>query len=344
MIGGVLALNALAWGTLWFGSMHSAIPVFGTGVVAFVLGARHAFDADHIAVIDDCTRLAVRQGHRRVGMGFTFALGHSSVVLILTISVIWLANSAVDSWTTTWQEVGSPLVQAFAALFLLFVGLLNLRVLAALLAAKRQSPAEADGKSDFDQALAKRGVFSRIFGSQAQSAVASSWRLFPIGFLFGLGLETASEVALLAVTATSAASGQASLAALVALPMMFAAGMVLFDTGNSLLVSRLYWTTEQTDARRVTFNVWMTGVTAFLGLSIGAVYLAGLLSEVGGPSWVSDLASISENFEVLGYVMVGAYLLVWVVTLVPRRRSLVITDAVDLTGGAESQGSHTSSV
>ncbi|HQZ85245.1 MAG TPA: hypothetical protein PLB21_06385 [Actinomycetota bacterium] len=144
-------------------------------------------------------------------------------------------------------------------------------------------------------------------------------QLFPIGFLFGLGLETASEVALLAVTASSAASGSASLSGLLALPLLFAAGMSLFDTGNSLLFSRLYWTTGQSDSRRLTFNVSMTAVTAAVGLGIGLVYLAGLLADVGGLSWLSGIASISDHFEVLGFVLVLAYLVVWAVALVPRR-------------------------
>ncbi|MDQ1306230.1 MAG: nickel/cobalt transporter (NiCoT) family protein, partial [Actinomycetota bacterium] len=245
VIGGVAALNVVAWAMYFHGAMTSQGPVVGAGIVAFVLGARHAFDADHIAVIDDCTRLAVRHGQRRVGMGFTFALGHSSVVLVLTVVVLWLASSA-DSMAATWQATGSPFVQGFAALFLLFVGLLNLRVLLGLMEARRHLRTGAgDGAQELERALARRGVFSRLLGTRAQSAVISSWRLFPIGFLFGLGLETASEVALLAVTASSAASGSASLSGLLALPLLFAAGMSLFDTGNSLLVSRLYWTTGQ---------------------------------------------------------------------------------------------------
>jgi high-affinity nickel-transport protein len=319
VIGGVLALNLVAWATYLHGALTSQGPVVGAGIVAFVLGARHAFDADHIAVIDDCTRLAVRHGQRRVGMGFTFALGHSSVVLLLTLGVLWLASEA-DSMAATWQATGSPFVQGFAALFLLFVGMLNLRVLIGLMEAQRSLRAGAvDGAAQVERALAKRGVFSRLLGTRAQSSVISSWRLFPVGFLFGLGLETASEVALLAVAASSAASGSASLSALLALPLLFAAGMSLFDTGNSLLVSRLYWTTGQTDARRLTFNVSMTAVTAAVGVGVGLIYLAGLLVDVAGLSWLSGIASVSEHFELLGFVLVSAYLVVWLVALLPRR-------------------------
>lgn len=321
VVGGVLAINVLAWGMFMLGAVTSSGPVAGAALAAFVLGARHAFDADHIAVIDDCTRLAVRQGQRRVGMGFTFALGHSSVVLLLTLSVLWLASTAVNSWASTWQAVGSPFIQGFAGLFLVFVGLLNLRVLVALVTARRRQH-EGDSASDLDELLSRRGVFSRLLGGQAQAAVTSSWRLFPIGFLFGLGLETASEVALLAVAASSAMSGAVSLAALLALPLLFAAGMVMFDTGNSLLVSRLYWTTEQTDVRRVRFNVAMTAVTAAIGLSIGAVYLAGVLSERTPLAALSGIASVSDHFEALGFLLVGMYLVVWVVTLAPMRRRL----------------------
>ena len=313
VVGGVVAINLLAWGMFMVGAVSSSGPVAGAAIAAFVLGARHAFDADHIAVIDDCTRLAVRQGQRRVGMGFTFALGHSSVVLLLTVSVLWLASTAVNSWASTWQTVGSPFIQGFAGLFLVFVGLLNLRVLIALVTARRRQ-AQGDTVEDL---LARRGIFSRLLGTQAQAAVTSSWRLFPIGFLFGLGLETASEVALLAVAASSAMSGAVSLAALLALPLLFAAGMVMFDTANSLLVSRLYWTTEQTDVRRVGFNVAMTAVTAAIGLVIGAVYLAGVLSERTPFAALSGIASVSDHFEALGFLLVGVYLVVWIVTLAP---------------------------
>lgn len=309
VLGGVLAINLLAWGTFMLGAVTSGGPVAGAAIAAFVLGARHAFDADHIAVIDDCTRLAVRQGQRRVGMGFTFALGHSSVVLLLTVSVLWLASAAVNSWATTWHDLGSPFIQGFAGIFLVFVGLLNLRVLVALVMARRPQN-EGNASSDMEEILTRRGIFSRLLGTQAQAAVASSWRLFPIGFLFGLGLETASEVALLAVAASSAMSGAVSLAALLALPLLFAAGMVMFDTGNSLLVSRLYWTTEQTDVRRVRFNVAMTAVTAAIGLGIGAVYLAGVFAERTPVVALSGIASVSDHFEALGFVLVGMYLVV----------------------------------
>lgn len=316
VLAGVVGLNVLAWSTFASGAGRSSAAVVSAGFTAFVLGARHAFDADHIAVIDDCTRLAVQQGHRRVGMGFTFAMGHSSVVMVLTALVILVAGSPVQSWTTRWQEVGSPVVAAVAGMFLVCVGLLNARVLVALFQERARQPT-----AGVDTVLARGRVLSRLWGTGTRAVVGSSWRLFPVGFLFGLGLETASEVCLLAVTATSAMSGGACLASLLALPLLFAAGMVLFDTANSLLVSRLYWTTGHADARRLRFNVAMTAVTAVAGIGIGVVYLAGVLSKVGPLQGLSGVAVLSTHYEALGMWMVGAYALVWIVTLVPSGRA-----------------------
>ncbi len=311
VVSAVAALNVLAWGLYAVGSA-GAVGLSGVGVLAFVLGTRHAFDADHIAVIDDCSRLAASQGRRRPGLGLSFALGHSAVVLILTVLVAWAARSVAGGDFERWRVVGGGLSTAFAAAFLLGAGGLNLRVLQQI---RRAGP----GASSTDP-LSGGGLLTRLLGVRMQGSALAAWQLFPVGFLFGLGLETASEVALIGVTGSSAASGSASWATILALPLLFAAGMALCDTANSVMMSRLYDQTDGSTLRRRRFNIAMTALTASLGLVVGGIYLAKVLVDVVGMELLAPVAALTEHFEVLGYVIVVAYASIGVVTLTAGRR------------------------
>jgi high-affinity nickel-transport protein len=319
----VVALNVLAWGLYGFsvtGTTSTAAYV-GAGTLAFVLGMRHAFDADHIATIDDCTRLLIRRGERPIGLGLFFALGHSSVVFLLFIGVAVASASASETATHAITTVMGPISGIVAALFLLFVGLLNLRVLRRVWTARRALRGEAFGDKQIEEILNARSVMSRVFGRRMQSSMTASWKMFPLGFIFGLGLETASEIALLGLSATAATTGHLSLLSLIALPLLFAAGMTLFDTLNSVLMVSMYQSSNTRVRQRLTFNVVMTFVTATIAIGVGLIYLAGFLVR---ESWVSSLAPVAEmnqHFEVVGYIIVVAYGLLWTwMLLVSRER------------------------
>lgn len=303
----VVALNAVAW--LWFAAIvmsDAASATFASaGLLCFVLGMRHAFDADHLAAIDDTTRLLVSRGGKPVSLGLGFATGHSLVVFLLFTAVA-VAAGHLHSQTPVLQEVGGRIAMSAAAAFLLLVGILNFRLLCRLLKHPGHSSASAGG------------VMTRLFGSRLSGRIHSGWQMVPVGFAFGLGMETASEVALLGLSATAGSQGM-SWWSLLALPLLFAAGMALFDTLDSLMMTHLYTSDTASEDVRRTFNVAVTGLTAAIALGVGAVYVASVLQEVLGLDLLAPVADLSAHFEELGYLIVTAYVALWL-SLVSRSR------------------------
>ncbi|MFG1656094.1 HoxN/HupN/NixA family nickel/cobalt transporter [Micromonospora chersina] len=283
----------------------------GAGTLAYVLGVRHAFDADHIAAIDDTTRLMLLRGRRPVGVGFFFALGHSAVVLLLAL-VIGLASSRLSGARMDgFRAVGATVAAVTATGFLLLVAALNAAVLAGLARLWRRLRAGALDETELDLLLLNRGLMHRILGARARTLVRSSWHMAPVGFLFGLGLETASEVTLLALSASTAAAGGLPVLALLTLPLLFAAGMSAMDTADSLLMSRAYSWAYRQPARRLWYNLATTTMTVLVGGLVASVYLAGLLADHFGVTALAGYASIADHFEQLGYAVVGLFALAW---------------------------------
>ncbi|SCL46586.1 HoxN/HupN/NixA family nickel/cobalt transporter [Micromonospora chersina] len=283
----------------------------GAGTLAYVLGVRHAFDADHIAAIDDTTRLMLLRGRRPVGVGFFFALGHSAVVLLLAL-VIGLASSRLSGARMDgFRAVGATVAAVTATGFLLLVAALNAAVLAGLARLWRRLRAGALDETELDLLLLNRGLMHRILGARARTLVRSSWHMAPVGFLFGLGLETASEVTLLALSASTAAAGGLPVLALLTLPLLFAAGMSAMDTADSLLMSRAYSWAYRQPARRLWYNLATTTMTVLVGGLVASVYLAGLLADRLGVAALAGYASIADHFEQLGYAVVGLFALAW---------------------------------
>jgi high-affinity nickel-transport protein len=342
----VIGLNLVGWGLYAYSaSAGGATAAYvGAGTLAYVLGARHAFDADHLATIDDCTRLLVRQGHRPAGLGLFFALGHSSVVFILFVVVAVASASASDTVFPAVRGIGGTVAALVAACFLLFVGFLNLRVLRRVWTARQVRRGDDLTHEQVDEILNARSVLSRLFGSRLQSSVTASWRMFPIGFLFGLGLETASEIALLGLSATAAVSGTMPLMSLLALPILFAAGMTLFDTLNSLLMVNVYGSNRAQPRRRLTFNMAMTLMTACIAISVGLIYAAGLLVRQAEFSFLTPLADVSQHFELVGYVIVVAYSTLWAWMLIVSRgvRSADLALAAKATSAARTPAARSS--
>ncbi|PWR16653.1 HoxN/HupN/NixA family nickel/cobalt transporter [Micromonospora sicca] len=283
----------------------------GAGTLAYLLGVRHAFDADHIAAIDDTTRLMLLRGRRPVGVGFFFALGHSAVVLLLAL-VIGLASAHfTGTGLTRIREVGATIAVIAATLFLALVAVLNAVVLTGLVRLWRRLRGGALDESELDLLLLNRGLLHRVLGARARTLVRSSWHMAPVGFLFGLGLETASEVTLLALSASTAAAGGLPVLALLTLPLLFAAGMSAMDTADSLLMSRAYSWAYRQPARRLWYNLATTGMTVLVGGLVASVYLAALLTDRFGVTALAGYASIADHFEQLGYAVVALFALAW---------------------------------
>lgn len=311
----VVALLHIAGWSLYLSATDGAVGAgafAGAGMLAYVLGIRHAFDADHIAAIDDTTRLMVQRGRRPVGVGFFFAMGHSSVVVALSLVVALAAGIAGGSQLDAFREVGGVIAEIVAAFFLSLVAILNAMVLHGIIGSWRAMRRGELDEDQLERQLLNRGLVNRILGGRARALIRSSWHMFPLGILFGLGLETATEITLLTLSASAGQAGSVSLLSTLSLPLLFAAGMSAFDTVDGLLMSIAYSWSSRNPARRLYYNIVTTSATVIVAALIGSVYLAGLLVEHLGVGFLEYYASLADHFELLGYVIVGFFLCVWV--------------------------------
>ncbi|MFI7521328.1 HoxN/HupN/NixA family nickel/cobalt transporter [Micromonospora globbae] len=310
----VAVLHVAGWSLYlyWNNQPVAAGGLAGAGTLAYVLGVRHAFDADHIAAIDDTTRIMLLRGRRPVGVGFFFALGHSAVVLLLALVVGLASANLTGPRLAGVREVGATVAIVTATAFLALVALLNAAVLAGLARLWRRLRHGGLDERELDLQLLNRGLVQRVLGSRARSLVRSSWHMASVGFLFGLGLETASEVTLLALSASTAAGGGLPVLALLTLPLLFAAGMSAMDTADSLLMSRAYSWAYRHPARRLYYNLATTGMTVLVGGVVASVYGAGLLVEHLDVRVLAGYAGVADHFEQLGYVVVGLFVVSWV--------------------------------
>jgi high-affinity nickel-transport protein len=316
-IGGILAVivglhvSGIALYLAYSGDLATAGGVAGTGVLAYVLGTRHAFDADHIAAIDDTTRIMLLRGRRPVGVGFFFAMGHSTVVVVLALLVAWGASSLTDAGADRLRELGGAVATVVAMLFLLIVAALNAVVLRTIVRLWRRLRTGEHDAAATERALLSRGALNRLLGRRFQGVVRSSWHMYPVGLLMGLGLETASEVTLLALAASTAAGGQLPVAAVLSLPLLFAAGMSTFDTADSLVMTRLYSWSYRNPVRTLFFNISTTAMTVLIAAFIASVYLADVLVAYVGWTFLAPYAALAENFELFGYCIAGLFALTW---------------------------------
>ncbi|GAA0381708.1 HoxN/HupN/NixA family nickel/cobalt transporter [Microbispora corallina] len=316
-IGGIVAVVAVlhiaGWSLyLYYADGLAGAGAFaGAGTLAYSLGIRHAFDADHIAAIDDTTRLMLQRGRRPVGVGFFFALGHSTVVLALAL-IVAMAAGAAGHDVESFRRVGGLVSQVVAMAFLLLVAVLNGLVLTGVAGLWRRMSRGRIDRDELELMLLNRGLMNRVLGSRVRGLIRSSWHMYPVGLLFGLGLETASEVTLLALSAGAASQGGLPTLAVLTLPLLFAAGMTACDTADSLLMSRAYSWAYRSPARRLYYNAATTGMTVLVAAFIATVYLAALVADatgMGGP--LAAYASLADHFEVLGYVIVALFVATW---------------------------------
>ncbi len=312
----IAVMHVVGW-ALYFYYSHSlsaATAFAGAGTLAYALGVRHAFDADHIAAIDDTTRLMLQRGRRSIGVGFYFAMGHSSVVLVLAFIVAVAAGAASAPHVDAFREYGAVVAAVVAAAFLMLVAVLNAMVLVSILRLWRAMTRGRLDRHELELQLVNRGLMNRMLGGRARSLIRSSWHMFPVGVLFGLGLETASEVTLLTLSASTASAGGLPALAVLTLPLLFAAGMSALDTFDSLLMTRAYSWSYRSPARRLYYNAATTAMTVAVAAFVSTVYLAGLLVDAAAmPAPVRAYAGLSEHFELLGYVIVAAFALAWAV-------------------------------
>ena len=317
----VLALHVFGWGVLVFGVAPQHITlgsagVFGVGlgVTAYLLGVRHAFDADHIAVIDNTTRKLVGEGKRSLSAGFWFSLGHSSVVFALA----FLLAIGVRAVVGPVQDEGSPMLQTLgligsvvAGTFLILIGLTNLFAVIGIAKVFRAMRNGELDEAELERQLENRGFMARLL-SKVMRRVDKPWHLYPVGLLMGLGFDTATQVALLVLAAGTAAFTLPWYAVLV-LPVLFAAGMSLFDAADGIFMARAYGWAFLQPIRKVFYNLTVTVLSVVVALVIGVIVLAGLLADRLGID-SGPLAVVgSADLQFVGFAIVGLFVATWVI-------------------------------
>jgi len=314
----VVAANIFAW--LWAFVQFREYPLLlGTASLAYTFGLRHAVDPDHIAAIDNVTRKLMQDGRRPIAVGFFFALGHSTVV-ILASAVIALSVGALEANFAGFKEIGGVIGTGVSAAFLLAIALINTLI---LISVYRVFVAVKSGKPQSDEDLYRlldqRGFFSRMLRSLF-GVIAKSWHMYPLGFLFGLGFDTASEVGLLGI---SAAQGSAGLPvwAILAFPALFTAGMSLIDTTDGVLMVQAYGWAFVKPIRKLYYNLTMTFISIVVALLIGGLEALGLLASkfgLEGGLW-DFVEQASDNFGLLGYLIVAIFLVGWLISVLVYR-------------------------
>jgi len=288
----------------------------GLGITAYTLGMRHAFDADHIAAIDNTTRKLMSDGQRPLSVGFWFSLGHSSVVFALTflftfgIRGLSGAVSNDGSWLHSATGVIGPTVSGS---FLWIIGILNLLVLISIVKIFRRMRHGHYSEAELEHELSHRGFMNRFYG-RATNTVTKPWHMYPVGLLFGLGFDTATEIALLA-TAGAAAAGGLPIYAIMCLPILFAAGMSLLDTIDGAFMNFAYGWAFAKPVRKIFYNITITSLSVFVALVIGTIELLSVFVAklgLGGQPW-DFVAGLDLNS--VGYAIVGVFVLTWVVAL-----------------------------
>ncbi len=306
------ALNVGAW-ALALAAFWSRPVLLGTALLAYTFGLRHAVDADHISAIDNVTRKLMQERKRPAGVGFFFSLGHSSVVVALTLGVA-IAAAVVKGRLPALQHAGALVGTSVSAGFLLLIAAINMVVLVDIVGAfSRARRGEAHEDRGFDAMLDRRGLLGRLFGPLLR-IVDCSWKMYPIGVLFGLGFDTASEVALLGIAAVEAGKGLPVVDILI-FPLLFTAGMSLIDTADGILMLGAYGWAFVKPMRKLYYNLVITLVSVLVALVVGGVEAGGVIADqlrLNGGVWDS-IRAVNDNFGMLGFVIVGLFVTSWIV-------------------------------
>lgn len=287
----------------------------GLGVVAYVFGLRHGVDADHIVAIDNTVRKLMQEQKRPLTVGTWFSLGHSTVVVGLVLGLI-VATRAIADQIPALQAAGTSIGLAVSGFFLILIGLINVAIVLELYRAfvrVRESHGAADA-SAMDAALDQRGFLSRLFRSLFKM-IREPWQIYPIGVLFGLGFDTASEVALIAISVGVGVSATVPIWMVLILPFMFACGMVLVDTTDGVTMRMAYGWAFHHPLRKMYYNLTVTLVSVLVAFGVGGIEILQLLAvqlNLGGPFW-GPLASL--DFGTLGFGIIGFFLAAWLVSV-----------------------------
>jgi high-affinity nickel-transport protein len=302
-------LGAWAWALIAF---HNHPLLLGSALLAYSFGLRHAVDADHIAAIDNVTRKLMQDGKRPVAVGLYFSLGHSTIVILASTAVA-AAAITLQSQFESYKTVGGMIGTLVSALFLLVIAGMNLLILANLL--RTFSAVRAGAVCEEDQLnalLAGRGIMARIFRPIFR-LIRHSWHMYPLGFLFGLGFDTATEVGLLGIAATTAGKGL-HVWSIMVFPVLFTAGMSLVDTTDGVLMLGAYGWAFVEPLRKLYYNITITLVSVVVAVLIGGIEVLGLIGGTTGsqgPFWAAIEKLNDDYFGLIGFVIIGVFVAAW---------------------------------
>jgi len=306
-------IGAWVWATIAF--RHYPV-LLGTSLLAYSFGLRHAVDADHIAAIDNVTRKLMQEGKRPISVGFLFSLGHSTIVVLGSIAIAATAMALQHRMDAT-RAIGGVIGTLVSTFFLFAIAIANLMVLRSIYKAfVRVRGGGQYVEEDFDLLLADRGFLSRLFRPMF-NLITRSWHMYPLGFLFGLGFDTATEIGLLGISAAEASKGL-SVSAILVFPTLFAAGMSLIDTTDNILMLGAYGWAFVKPVRKLYYNLTITTVSVLVAVVVGGIEALGLMVDqlhLKGFFW-NQVQMLNENFGLLGYAVVGLFALSWIVSLV----------------------------
>ncbi len=326
MLAVIVALHLIGWITLVSIVEPARLSLggkafgIGVGLTAYTLGLRHAFDADHIAAIDNTTRKLMSDGQRPLAVGFFFSLGHSTVVFVLALLLatgVKAIIGPVENDSSTLHHYTGLIGTSVSGVFLYLIAILNLIVLIGILRLFIRLRRGQYDEAELERQLENRGLLNRFLGRFTKS-ITKSWHMYPVGLLFGLGFDTATEIALLVLAGTSAAAGLPWYAIL-CLPVLFTAGMCLLDTIDGSFMNFAYSWAFSRPVRKIYYNITITALSVAVALLIGTIELLGLFpSQLGwrGPFW-DWLGAL--NLDVVGFIVVGMFVLTWAVALLVWR-------------------------
>jgi len=311
----LLLFNLAVW--LWaIVAFHPYPLLMGTALLAYSLGLRHAVDADHIAAIDNVTRKLMQEGKRPVAVGLMFSLGHSTIVLLGSAAIAATAlalHHRIDSV----RNIGGVIGTLVSVLFLFGIAIVNLVVLRSVYDAfARVRRGEPYREEDFDLLLGNRGLLARLFRPMF-GMITRSWHMYPLGILFGLGFDTATEIGVLGISAAEASKGL-SLWSILVFPALFAAGMSLIDTTDSILMLGAYGWAFVKPIRKLYYNMTITFVSVVVAFAVGGIEALGLVAEqfhLTGRFW-NYVGRLNDNFGTLGFFIIGLFAISWVVSIV----------------------------
>ena len=328
ILGTVALLHIIGWGLFIYYNSNpkyhaitdskGALVYAGAGALAYSFGLRHAFDADHIAAIDDTTRLMLARGKKPLAVGLFFSLGHSTIVLLMSVFVAFAAQKAVK-FQQGFAETGGLIGTTVSGVFLYLIGILNLVILIGIFGVWRKAKSGEFSHQHLEELLNDRGLMRRIFRGKFKKGFDKSWQIYPVGVLFGLGFDTATEVAILGLSATAAigvVGGALPPLAIIALPFIFAAGMSLMDALDGIFMTKAYGWAFTSPLKKIYYNLTTTSISIFVALVIGTIQLVNVLAEKTSIASYQPFTTIAAiDLGGIGFFIVASFVLAWIVSV-----------------------------